>query len=174
MELASNKGSLMPATTHRLSALQRRIITEIANHTVNSCECPEYWSHGWKETFMPWAALLGACYSFWDDETGEVRLMAYRPKILVAKASLSRAVKSLLQRDFVCGLALQWRLVHARGIDELCWQGGGRGRKDAECGCRFDVPRLKMVGLSHEKGWPAARELLGNDVGRCEHVGVTT
>ncbi len=154
-------------TTPRLSALQRRIITEIANHTVNTSNCDEYWEHGWHETNMTWKALLLACYSHWDTETPPERLLSYRPKVMTAKASFSRAIKSLVfAKGLLNGIALGWVGIEGRCVDVLAFQGGGR---KGESSNGQTTPRLKFVGLT-DNGWRVAHELLGTDVGQCRHA----
>lgn len=177
----------------RLSKLQKRIISEIANHTINFYECSKlcdadlinWHKHKWGELYVSYNDLYSACYNFWGegpdfewylqnpdgrDPTGNKR-----------KAAFSRSLHCLVEKKgFVNAMALGWHSIgweRGQYYDNLhCWQGGGRKRKVGEFtvgGRTFDStsakPVYKLLGLT-DTGWPIARELLGPEIGWCEHI----
>ena len=115
-----------------LSKLQRRILAEIADVTVNT--------YGTNEpTEVKYQTVFHAVADYWWQG---IPAMADEARYNSAKVSFSRAVGSLIRRGLVEGIALAWCCVPDGEM--MRWQGGG------------DKPRLKMLGLT-EAGLQAVR-----------------
>jgi hypothetical protein len=138
----------------RLSKLEKQIIREIANRTVNS------YDRIWRGQFVRYRTVLAACCaSYWGMPDKE-SLVVREPGFIKKKVSFSRAVRSLIRKDLVHGLALAWVVVDGKGHqDILQWQGGGRQERDEEYPEITDsVPRFKLLSLS-DGGWKIAESL---------------
>jgi hypothetical protein len=115
-----------------LSALQRRIIKAIANHTVN-IYADSGKAGGWDASY----STIRRDVTDGDPRSGSNR------------ASFSRAVHSLVRRKLVGGLALAWVNVADQAV--MGWQGGGKRQGEY----RDTVPKLRLLSLT-EEGWRVA------------------
>lgn len=129
-----------------LSALQKRILAEIANHTVNTYEQGETP----RAAFVSRRDLMRACFSYWSDDIDELRA-----RYASIKVSFSRSVNALMDRRLVEGLALAWMYCYGPGRDFWAWQGGGRMPDDP---METERPRMKLYCLT-ETGWEAAQRI---------------
>jgi hypothetical protein len=140
--VAEGRARRAKAKVIRLSRLHKRIIAEVAAHTAEPDDDWEF-----DQQYVPYRKLLEHCYSHWDAGTPEVRLLAYRPKIRVAKSAFSRAVHRLIKADILHGLALAWMLVVGEHEEFHGWAGRGS-----------DTPRIRFVTLT-ERGREIAEQL---------------
>ena len=143
-----------------LSRQQKEILQILGNRTVNIYEpadeldpFPDGWlAHvRYGDVFAERYSIAEYPSEYWDESTPSQRV------------SFSRAVKSLMTRGLVEGLALAWLVVGANRNDcegGLFWQWEGKGPRvlDHKFGVYDRVPRLKMLGLT-ETGWKLAHEL---------------
>jgi hypothetical protein len=149
----------------RLSKLQQHILVVTANRIINSLECEQSWLHRDKE-FISWRELYYACKDYWTDSHWTT-----------AKASFSRAQRTLMDKGLIGALVLQWRYLEQGHDDEWAWQGQGRKRIAGMINIGFgatmidkrDVPRYRLICLT-EEGWRLARTFAGPDVGKCVHT----
>ncbi len=171
----------------RLSALQKRIITEIANDIVNTLPCAEDLSCNvdhdlMRDSYISHKNLFTVCLSFWpcDDDEWARSWQDYNrpPKAYnTHKVSFSRSLRCLVdEKQLICAMALAWMTLGEGFPPEMYkWQGGGKMKKTFpfEVGgktyhCLDSVPRYKLLSLTDE-GWKVAREMLGDDKGRCNN-----
>jgi len=126
-----------------LSALQRRIMAAIANHTVNIVD-ERHYGTGVRKAGATYATVRKE--SLEPDGVGYGGGAGYRT---AKRVTFSRAVHSLIRRKLVDGLALGWCLVPS--MELLQWQGGGRLPNKLET----SIPKIRLLALTAE-GWQAA------------------
>lgn len=143
----------------RLSKLQKHIIATIAKHIININECGEAWVHFERqETSIGRKRLLHLCLSYWTESE--------KTKMATVNVSFSRALRSLCEKGLIGAEALAWHYVTGEDHYFTEWQGGGRLHNDLHTSKR---PIFRRIDLT-EAGWKLAHEMLGEQVGRCEHL----
>lgn len=150
----------------KLSKLQKRIIQEIANSTINYLECDDY--HDNREGFISVSTLFRRCYAYWEPNEAQriIDLHELSSKDLNrCRASFSRSLHTLFDNGLVDAMVLAWCFydVH-HGLEPIQVQGGGRHKIRQE-----EAKRFRLVTLS-DQGWAVARDLFGPDLGRCKHI----
>lgn len=147
----------------RLSKLQRRILEELANHTVNNCP------GDWSEESLTWRDLYYYCATYWHPEREGVSAPLYPrtrdfwqdgTKSKTAKVSFSRALRSLWRKGLVRAISPAWVYVSMEGgcesQDILAWIGGGR-RADY----MGPPPKFRIIELTDAGRELIERELMG-------------
>lgn len=131
----------------RLSKLQRRIIAEVANHTVNiNSDLYTHRRRGRTE-WVPYREIFYACGPHWGGKITKA-----------AKASYSRSLHDLVRKkNLLCALSLGWFIVSGPHEDFMCWQGAGK-YKDMEEWGNLTSPRLRLLSLT-EEGWKVFKKI---------------
>lgn len=162
----------------RLSALQRRILLEIAKRTINTLACDEHWLHDPRAGFVAHNTLFRECYDFWPDDTAECErtLPGRTPRTTNARrAAFSRALHALVEpKRLVGALALAWVYLGEGYEDRWYWQGSGKRRltremyRGREHASRHDTPVYRMLCLT-APGWQLVESWGDPAIGRCPH-----
>jgi hypothetical protein len=137
-------------STLRLSALQRRILTELHGLVVAACEADDLDHRPWEEShrcmeMVSMGALRNACADYWQPDPQRSYERAERAKV----SALSRSLTTLMHAGYIDGRALAWcRVAYSldgeQQVEEFIdWAGGGPGEVFAGLSRRHPTPRVK-------------------------------
>lgn len=157
----------------KLSKLQKLIIQEIANSTINYLECSDY--HDNREGFISVSALFKKCYAYWEPNEAQRYIDLHEQSskdVNKYRASFSRSLHTLFDNGLVDAMVLAWCFydVH-HGLEPIQVQGGGRHkiRQEGIYTAKDEAKRFRLVTLS-DQGWTVTRDLFGPDLGKCKHI----
>lgn len=108
-------------STPRLSRLQRRILVEAVALMRNTCD-PE--DSDFDFTYVPRRAVFEACRPYWPEEVQG----SWRPEERAKRSSFDRALRTLIKKGLLGGLALAWIDPECPSETRAFWQGGDKPR----------------------------------------------